>query len=93
MVPNVGSFCEFCALGAHYSLTCRACGHTWEEPSFPCELICPHCGCMFEVTLADHAAFTELAVGQTAGPLVKARRPSGVWGWAEQAYASRRHTG
>ena len=93
MIPNVGAFCDFCAVNAHYSLDCQSCGHRWEEPSFPCELTCPHCGATCEVTLADHAAFTERVLRSGARPLASTRRPSGVWGWAEQASASRRRAG
>jgi hypothetical protein len=92
MIPNVGSACDLCAVGAHYALACPDCGHVWEEPSFPSELICPHCGATLEVTPADHDAFAKRVQG-TARPLAAARRPSGIWGWAEQVQVSRSRAG
>ena len=93
MIPKVGSLCDVCALGAHYGLECEACGHAWEEPSFPCEFTCPNCGVVHVVKASEHDAFEQLLSESGARPLASARRPSGVWGWATIAQAGRTRAG
>jgi DNA-directed RNA polymerase subunit RPC12/RpoP len=81
MIPKLGSFCELCPLPVHYLLTCASCSHAWEEPSFPGEVTCPHCGAMLLVTATEHAAFKRLALEEPA-PL--ARCDARARGWAER---------
>jgi hypothetical protein len=73
MIPKLGSFCELCPLPVHYLLTCTSCSHAWEEPSFPGEVTCPHCGTTLVVSPDEHAAFKTLALGKRAPPTPLAR--------------------
>ena len=94
MVPSViGSFCDCCALPAHYALKCTACTHDWEEPPIPVELLCPKCGTTLTVSASEHAAFARLL--EPASPSVApARRPeSGVWGWSARLLSQAKRAG
>jgi len=79
MLPKLGSFCELCPLPAHYSLTCPSCASDWEEPSFPGEVTCPHCGATAVVGPQEHAEFKRLVLATRPGvpPLARceAREP------------------